>query len=155
MYGCYDRSEGTTQRVVEWHGQCNSRVVHKGMQKDFVRYHTGVAMAPALDEERQMDTEEGHRDIEAWQGLTVRTREGHVVGKVVGVFAEGPLAGRLRVQGAYVLAAHKTGPLVGTAVFAIPRSAMLRRHQDSLELGTSLHAARARWLMHVTLKKGA
>jgi hypothetical protein len=112
-------------------------------------------MAPAVDEVRPMDSEEGHRDIEAWHGLMVRTREGHVVGRVVGVFAEGPLAGRLRVQGAYVHAAHKTAPLVGTAVFAIPRGAVLRRHQDSLELGASLGTTRARWLMHVYLKKGA
>ena len=102
-----------------------------------------------------MDIEAGHRDIEAWQGLTVRTREGHVVGRVVGVFADGPLAGRLRAQGAYVLAAHKTGPLVGAPVFAIPRGAVLRRHQDSLVLGTSLSAARGRWLMYVAMKKGA
>jgi len=113
-------------------------------------------MARAVDdEEQQMDIEEGHRGIEAWQGLTVRTREGHVVGRVVGVFADGPLAGRLRVQGAYVLPAHKTGPLVGTAVFAIPRDAVLRRHHDSLELGTSLGTTQARWLMHVAMKKGA
>jgi|SRR2546423_8128154 len=56
-------------------------------------------MAPAVDEVRPMDIEEGDRDIEAWQGLTVRTREGHVVGRVVDVFADGPLAGRLRVRG--------------------------------------------------------
>jgi hypothetical protein len=112
-------------------------------------------MAPAVDEERQMDIEDGPGDVEVWHGLPVRTREGHVVGRVVGVFAEGPLAGRLRVQGAYVLATHKGGPLVGTAVFAIPQGAVVRRHQDSLELGTSLGTTRARWLMHVALKKGA
>jgi len=54
-----------------------------------------------------------------------------------------------------VLPAHKAGPLLGTAVFAIPRGAVLRRHQDSLELGASLGTTRARWLMHVYLKKGA
>jgi hypothetical protein len=102
-----------------------------------------------------MDIEERHSGIEAWHGLPVRTREGHVVGRVVGVFAEGPLAGRLRVQGAYVLAAHKSGPRVGTAVYAIPRGAVVRRHQDNLDLGTSLGTTRARWLMHVALKKGA
>jgi hypothetical protein len=102
-----------------------------------------------------MDSEEGDRDIEAWHGLTVRTREGHVVGRVAGVFTEGPLAGRLRVQGAYARAVHKTGPRVGTAVYAIPRDAVVRRHQDSLELGTSLSAARGRWLMYVAIKKGA
>jgi hypothetical protein len=112
-------------------------------------------MAPAIDEERQMDSEEGRRHIEAWQGLTVRTREGHVVGKVAGMFADGPLAGRLRVRGAYTPADHRTGSLVGTAVFAIPRGAVVRRHHDSLELGTSLSTTRARWLMHVILKKRA
>jgi hypothetical protein len=73
----------------------------------------------------------------------------------MGVFAEGPLAGRLRVQGAYAPADHKAGPLVGTAVFAIPRGAVVRRHQDSLVLGTSLSVARGRWLMYVARKKGA
>jgi hypothetical protein len=38
---------------------------------------------------------------EDWYGLTVRTREGTLLGVVVGVFAEGLLAGRLRVQGDY------------------------------------------------------
>jgi hypothetical protein len=112
-------------------------------------------MASVVDEEQQMDIEEGRRHIEAWQGLTVRTREGHVVGRVLGVFAEGPLAGRMHVQGAYALAAHRTKPRVGTAVYAIPRRAMLRRDQDSLVLGTGLRAARARWLMYVAMEKGA
>jgi hypothetical protein len=94
-------------------------------------------------------------DIEAWHGLTVRTREGHAVGIVVGVFESGLLAGRLRVHGAYAPADHKMGPLVGTAVFAIPRRAVVRRDHDSLVLNTTLAAVRARWLMHVALKKGA
>jgi hypothetical protein len=38
-------------------------------------------------------------DSEDWSGLTVRTRDGTVLGVVVGVFAQGLLAGRLRVQG--------------------------------------------------------
>jgi hypothetical protein len=41
-------------------------------------------------------------DSEGWYGLTVRTHEGAVMavlGVVVGVFAQGPLAGRLCVQG--------------------------------------------------------
>ena len=102
-----------------------------------------------------MDIEEGDRDIAAWHGLPVRTREGHVVGRVVGVFADGPLAGRLRVQGACALATHRIGPKVGTVVYAIPHGAVVRRLQDSLELGTSLRVARARWLMYVAMKKGA
>ena len=102
-----------------------------------------------------MDLEEGPMNIQAWQGLTVRTREGQAVGIVVGVFESGPLAGRLRVHGAYAPADSKTGPLVGTAVFAIPRRAVVRRDQESLVLNTTLSAVRARWLMHVTQKKGA
>ena len=113
-------------------------------------------MAPDIDDaEGHMDLEEGPLTIKAWQGLTVRTREGQAVGIVVGVFENGLLAGRLRVHGAYTPADHKMGPLVGTAVFAIPRRAVVRRDQDSLVLNTTLSAARARWLMHVTLKKGA
>lgn len=102
-----------------------------------------------------MDIEEGPMNIQTWQGLTVRTREGQAVGIVVGVFESGLLAGRLRVHGTYVPAHHQTGPLVGTAVFAIPRRAVVRRDQESLVLDTTLSAVRARWLMHVSLKKGA
>jgi hypothetical protein len=94
-------------------------------------------------------------DIEAWQGLTVRTGEGHVVGIVVGVFARGPLAGRLRVHGAYAPAHHKTGPLAGTAVFAIPCRAVVRRDEDSLVLDATPGHVRDRWLMHVLQTKGA
>ena len=77
------------------------------------------------------------------------------MGIVVGVFESGLLAGRLRVHGAYAPADPKTRSLVGTTVFAIPRRAVVRRDQDSLVLNTTLSAVRARWLMHVTLKKGA
>ena len=113
-------------------------------------------MAPAVDdEERQMDIEEGDRDIEAWHGLAVRTREGHVVGRVVGVFADGPLAGRLRVQGDNGLGRYPAGPQHGIAVYAIPRQAVVCQLHDSLVLHTTRWAARSRWLMHVTLMKGA
>ena len=40
-------------------------------------------------------------DGEDWRGLAVRTRDGTMLGVVVGVFAQGPLAGRLRVHGDY------------------------------------------------------
>ena len=36
-----------------------------------------------------------------------------------------------------------------TAVYAIPRSAVWRRHQNSLVLDTTPVQARHRWLMHV------
>jgi hypothetical protein len=38
---------------------------------------------------------------EGWCGLAVRTRDGTMLGAVVGVFAQGPLAGWLRMQGDY------------------------------------------------------
>ena len=88
-------------------------------------------------------------------GLTVRTRDGTVLGVVVGVFAEGPLAGRLRVHGDYALDGYRAGPRDGMAVYAIPRGAVLRQRQDSMVLHTTLSAARSRWLMHVALMKGA
>jgi hypothetical protein len=81
-----------------------------------------------------------------WYGLTVRTRDGTALGIVVGVFAEGLLAGRLRVQGDY---RRRCIPWTDTAVYAIPRSAVWRRYQDSLVLDTTPVQAWARWLMHV------
>ena len=89
------------------------------------------------------------------QGLTVRVRDGHTLGVVVGVFAQGPLAGRLRVEGNDVSLGRKRGPQDGIAVYAIPRSAVVRQRHESLVLGTTLSRARARWLMHVALMKSA
>jgi hypothetical protein len=89
-------------------------------------------------------------DREDWYGLTVRTREGTVLGVVVGVFAEGLLAGRLRVQGDY---RRRWTSWTDTAVYAIPRSAVRRRHQDSLVLDATPAQARATWLMHVLQAK--
>jgi hypothetical protein len=85
-------------------------------------------------------------DNGAWHGLTVRACEGTVLGVVVGVFAEGLLTGRLRVQGDY---RRRWASCADTAVYAIPRSAVWRRHQDSLVLDTTPAQARTRWLMHV------
>ena len=38
---------------------------------------------------------------EDWDGQAVRTRDGPLLGVVVGVFPQGPLAERLRVHGDY------------------------------------------------------
>jgi hypothetical protein len=83
-------------------------------------------------------------DDEDWLGLTVHARDGTVVGVVVGVFVEGPLAGRLRVEGA-----HARGPRDGIAVYAIPRRTVIRQQGDSLLLSVTLSTTRGRWLMHV------
>jgi len=96
-----------------------------------------------------VDYGEGHMDREEWRGLTVRTCDGSAVGVVMGVFEDGPLAGRLRVHGEHATVRHKTGPRDGTAVFAIPRRAVAHRHQDSLVLATTLGTVRGKWLMHV------
>ena len=85
-----------------------------------------------------------------WYGLTVRTRDGTVLGVVVGVFTEGLLAGRLRVEGDY---RRRWTAWSGTAVYAIPGSAVLRRRQDSLVLDATLAHARGTWLMHVLQAK--
>jgi hypothetical protein len=95
------------------------------------------------------DDGEGHMASEEWQGLTVRTCDGSAVGIVMGVFEDGPLAGRLRVHGHYAPIRHKAGPQDGTAVFAIPPRAVMRRQRDSLVLSTTLGTARGKWLMHV------
>ena len=99
-----------------------------------------------------VDGGEKGKGAEQWRGLTVRARDGNVVGIVVGVFAEGPLAGRLRVHGDYTRARHKTGLWDGTAVYAIPRRAVRRREQDSLVLNATLDHARDRWLLYVVHK---
>jgi hypothetical protein len=87
--------------------------------------------------------------------LTVRVRDGQTLGVVVGIFAEGPLAGRLRVQGDDALGLYSAGSQQGIAVYAIPCQAVVRQVHDSLVLDTTRRAARSRWLMHVTLMKGA
>jgi hypothetical protein len=88
-------------------------------------------------------------DGEEWQGLTVRACHGMVLGVVAGVFAEGPLAGQLRVHGEFSSRRHPAWLLTGTLVFAIPRDAVVHRTRHSLVLNVPLAAARTRWLVHV------
>ena len=88
-------------------------------------------------------------DEEDWLGLTVRARDGTVVGVVVGVFTEGPLAGRVRVEGEHAPGRNTRGLQRGRAVYAIPRHAVVRQLPDCLVLDVTLSTARGRWLMHV------
>ena len=88
-------------------------------------------------------------DDEDWLGLSVRARDGTVMGVVVGEFAEGALTGRLRVEGAYVPGGAGRGPRDSIAVYAIPRRAVVRRQRDSLLLDVTFSVARGRWLMHI------
>jgi len=96
-----------------------------------------------------VDDREWHMDGEEWQGLTVHTCDGSAVGVVVGCFENGPLVGRLRVHGDHVSVRHKAGPRDGTAVFAIPRRAVVHRQRNSLVLSATLGTVRGKWLMHI------
>jgi hypothetical protein len=107
--------------------------------------HHHVGGRGRLAEETPMSSDR----FDGLEGLTVRVRDGRTLGVVVGVFAEGLLAGRLRVQGAYVSLGHKGAPQDGIAVYAIPRQAVVHRLRATLVVDTTLAAARARWLMHV------
>jgi hypothetical protein len=91
-------------------------------------------------------------DGEEWQGLTVRACNGRVVGIVVGVFAERPRAGRLRVHGELTFRRHLAWLWPGTVVFAILPHAVVHRTWRSLVLNVILAAVRARWLVHVLLR---
>jgi hypothetical protein len=71
------------------------------------------------------------------------------VGVVAGVFAEGPLAGRLRVQGTFSYHHRPAWLWAGTLVFAIPPHAVMHRTRHSLVLDVTLVTARARWLVNV------
>ncbi|HKC75398.1 MAG TPA: hypothetical protein VKF37_14550 [Chloroflexota bacterium] len=84
-------------------------------------------------------------DGEEWCGFAVCTRDGTALGVVVGVFAQGPLVGRLRVHGDY----RRWTSWTGTAVYAIPRHALVHGKQHSLVLNATPGQARGAWLMHV------
>jgi hypothetical protein len=101
-------------------------------------------------------TEEVLMSSDGVEGLTVRGCDGRRIGVVVGVFTDGPLVGRLRVQGDDVPRHHKRGAQDGIAVYAIPRRAVARRLGDCLVLDVTPSTARGRWLMHILRpQKGA
>ena len=82
-----------------------------------------------------------------WQGLSVQASDGAELGIVVGLFEEGPCAGRLRVHGDAAQFPRRS--MSGTAVFAIRRNAVARRRDKALVLNDDASTARHRWLMHV------
>jgi hypothetical protein len=94
-------------------------------------------------------------DHEDWCGLTVRARNGTVLGVVVGEFAHGPLAGRLRLHGEFAFRRHPTWLWPGIVVFAIPRDAVVHRTRHSLVLNVTVATARARWFVHVLQREVA
>jgi len=62
-------------------------------------------------------------DTEDWCGLVVRTPAALPFGVVVGVFTDGPHAGRLRVHGAYRFGGGTRAEYQGTLAYAIPPEA--------------------------------
>jgi hypothetical protein len=90
-----------------------------------------------------------------WQGLTVRARDRRALGVVVGVFADGLLAGRLRVQEECGASHHQPWLWNGTIVLAIPRDAVVRRTRRSLMLDVTQGTARARWYVRALPRKAA
>jgi hypothetical protein len=87
-------------------------------------------------------------DTEDWCGLVVRTRARLRFGVVVvGVFTEGPYAGRLRVHGPYRFGGHTRAQWQGTLVYAIPPEALRRTRRGVLRLPGEAMAARAAWLV--------
>ena len=86
-------------------------------------------------------------DTEDWRGLVVRTPSRLRFGVVVGVFTDGPYAGRLRVHGEYRFGRGTQAEWQGTLVYAIPPEVMRRARGGSLQLPVEAMAARAAWLV--------
>jgi hypothetical protein len=86
-------------------------------------------------------------DTEDWCGLVVRTRSAFRFGVLVGVFTDGPHAGRQRVHGAYSFGGGTQAEYQGTLVYAIPPEAVRRTRRGSLQLPVEAMAARAAWLV--------
>ena len=83
--------------------------------------------------------------LHPWQGWTVHTHTGDKVGFVKGQFDTGPHAGLLRVHRAWT---------DGTAVFAIPVSAVAPSGRGRLVLTHSATSALADWLAYVIRRYG-
>jgi hypothetical protein len=83
--------------------------------------------------------------LHPWQGWTVQTHAGDKVGFVKGQFDTGPHAGLLRVHRA------RTD---GTAVFAIPVSAVATAGRGRIVLTHSVPPALADWLAYIIRRCG-
>jgi hypothetical protein len=87
-------------------------------------------------------------DTDDWCGLVVRTRARLRFGVVVGMFTEGPYAGRLRVHGPYHLAGRRGEERLPCILgYAIPRDAVQLTRRGVLRLPGEAIAARAAWLV--------
>jgi hypothetical protein len=86
-------------------------------------------------------------DTEDWCGLVVRTRARLRFGVVVGMFTEGPYAGRLRVHGPYRFGGGTRAEWQGILVYAIPPEVVWRTRRGVLQLPVEAMAACAAWLV--------
>jgi hypothetical protein len=86
-------------------------------------------------------------DTEDWCGLVVRTRARLPFGVVVGMFTDGPHAGRLRVHGPYRFGGGTQAEWQDILVYAIPPDALRHTRRGSLQLPVEAMAARAAWLV--------
>src|ERR671937_1866097 len=86
-------------------------------------------------------------DTENWRGRVVRTRARLRFGVVVGMFTDGPYAGRLRVHGAYRFGSGTQAEWQGTLIYAILPEVLRRTRRGSLRLPVEAMAARAAWLV--------
>jgi hypothetical protein len=84
-------------------------------------------------------------DGSLWHGWSVQTHSGDKVGSVKGQFDTGPYAGQLRVHQAR---------RDGTAVFAIPVSAVATSANGMIVLTHSAPSALADWLAYVIRRRG-
>jgi hypothetical protein len=85
--------------------------------------------------------------LHPWQGWAVQTHTGDKVGFVKGQFDTGPHAGLLRV--------HRARPDgTGTAVFAIPVSAVATAGRGRIVLTHSAPPALADWLAYIIRRCG-
>jgi hypothetical protein len=80
-----------------------------------------------------------------WHGWSVHTHSGDTVGSVKGQFDTGPYAGQLRVHQAR---------MDGTAVYAIPVSAVTTSGNGRIVLTHSAPPALADWLAYVIRRYG-
>jgi hypothetical protein len=86
-------------------------------------------------------------DTQDWCGLVVRTRSALRFGVVVGVFTDGPHAGRLRVHGMYRFGGGTQAEYQGTLVYAILPEVVRARGREAYDCRWRRwrHALPGRW----------
>ena len=96
-----------------------------------------------------VDHKGGRVDTEDWLGLIVRARHWRALGVVAGTFAHTPHLECLHVLGEVEGHSSCAWRWTGTAIYAIPRLAVVRRTRHNLVLDATLSEARARWFVGI------